>query len=120
MASCDKNVLMSSSNHVLFDNSRKVFSTIQAKDHVSLSKGEVGKIIDQAARRPPRSNPQRTLKLAKKNSSAVSEKRKRQAIATLLNDKSMATELIRVYANNFDLRRSQKRLRVAQIRPQAR
>ena len=37
----------------------------------------------------------------------MNERRKRQAITSLLNDKSMATELIRVYANTAELKISQ-------------
>ena len=58
--------------------------------------------------RPPRANLQMKVQLregiASKKDVAISSKRKKKAIECLINDKSLATELIRLYSNNADLR----------------
>ena len=62
--------------------------------------------------RPPRSNVTR-----RQTNDGVNPRRKKEAIASLLKDRVMATELIRLYTNSIELHQSQKKLSAATKHP---
>ena len=78
-----------------------MFSTHHNRDLVSLSEIEVETAI---LSRPPRGISLRRSAINKEL--GISNSRKKQAVASLLKDKVMTTELIRLYTNNADLRES--------------
>ena len=88
-----------SNNHVAFSTRRQVFSSHHNRDLVSLTEKEVNTAI---LSRPPRGIFQKRSSLNKE--SGISHSRKKQAVESLLKDKVIATELIRLYTNNSDLR----------------
>ena len=61
------------------------------------------RVAAEYVNRPPRSGLQRKIS-SNRGSVNMNDKRKKQAIANLLKDKQMATELIRLYSNTSDLR----------------
>jgi hypothetical protein len=86
-------------------NQRQVLTNPQNKDLDSLIEKEANAEI---LRRPPMQNLQR-----KNKDRGNSRNKKKQAIESLLKDKVVATELIRLYTNVSDLRESQKKLAIA-------
>ena len=89
-------------NIVAFSPSRQVFSSHTNKDLVSLSERELNAVLEG---RPPRSGVPRQTPAMKKEQ-AINRRKKKQAIQSLLQDRAMTTELIRLYSNNAELKES--------------
>ena len=80
---------------------------------MTLNSREINKVLESRAKPPRVANLSRKTgpPLPPSMNGASSDKRKKkQALASLLKDKSITAELIRLYSNNAELRDSQKKL----------